>query len=108
INGLSSRPFPVSGIRLKQLKADIDQLVANGVLSPGDSEFSSPLFYVTKKAGEGKTAQKGRLCFDYRKVNALIKNKNFPLASSKNFFDNAAQFRYFSIVDIQNAFLSIP
>ena len=54
-----------------------------------------------KKAGEGKTAQKGRLCFDYRKVNALIKNKNFPLASSKNFFDNAAQFRYFSIVDIQ-------
>jgi hypothetical protein len=40
---LSSRPFPVSGIRLQQLKADIKELVKNGVLSPGDSEFTSPL-----------------------------------------------------------------
>jgi len=34
---LSSRPFPVSGIRLSQLKDDIKELCANGVLSPGDS-----------------------------------------------------------------------
>jgi len=39
---LTSRPFPCSGIRLQQLKADIDDLVKNGVLSPGDSAFTSP------------------------------------------------------------------
>ena len=106
-HSMSSRPFPCSGIRLQQLKADIDDLVKNGVLSPGDSPFTSPIFYVLKKAGEGKTASKGRLCFDYRKINSLIKNKNFPLATCKNFFDRASQFKYFCIIDIQNAFLSI-
>ncbi len=67
VHSLSSRPFPVSGIRLVQLKQDIDDLVKNGVLSPGDSPFTSPIFYVTKKPGEGKTASRGRLCFDYRR-----------------------------------------
>ncbi len=105
---LGSRPFPVSGIRLSQLKEDINELVKNGVLSPGDSPYTSPMFYVLKKSAEGKTAAKGRLCFDYRKINSLIKNKNFPLSSSKNFFDGAAKFKYFCILDIKNAFLSIP
>jgi hypothetical protein len=58
---LSSRPFPVSGIRLSQLKDDINELCKNGVLSPGDSPYTSPMFYVLKKASDGKTAAKGRL-----------------------------------------------
>ena len=107
IKGLASRPFPVSGIRLTQLKADIAELVRTGVLSPGDSPFTSPVFYVLKKPGEGKTASRGRLCFDYRKVNAHIKMKNFPLTNIKNFFDEASKFKHFCILDIQNAFLSI-
>jgi hypothetical protein len=38
----------------------------------------------------------------------MIENKNFPLSSSKNFIDRAAKFKYFCILDIKNAFLSIP
>jgi hypothetical protein len=41
------------------------------------------MFYVLKKTSDGKTAAKGRLCFDYRKINAMIKNKNFPLSSCR-------------------------
>ncbi len=85
---LSSRPFPVSGIRLSQLKDDIKELCANGVLSPGDSPYTSPMFYVLKKASDGKTAAKGRLCFDYRKINAMIKTKkklNFYSFHNYNF-----------------------
>ncbi len=44
ITNLSSRPFPCSGIRLQQLKTDINALVKQGVLSPGDSAFTSPIF----------------------------------------------------------------
>jgi len=77
---LTSRPFPCSGIRLSQLKADINELVKNGVLSPGDSNFTSPCVYMyvlKKTAGPG--GQKGRLRFDYRKLNTYVKMKNFPL-----------------------------
>ena len=52
INSLNSRHFPCSGIRLQQLKTDIDSLVQQGVLTPGDSPFTSPCFYVLKKAGD--------------------------------------------------------
>ena len=104
---MSSRPFPVSGIRLNQLKTDINNLVKNGVLTPGDSPFTSPIFYVMKKPGDGKTASKGRLCYDYRRINSYIKAKNFPLATTKSFFDSASKYKHFCVLDIQNAFLSI-
>ncbi len=55
---LSSRPFPVSGIRLSQLKDDINELCKNGVLSPGDSPYTSPMFYVLKKQVMEKLLQK--------------------------------------------------
>ena len=108
ITGLHSKYFPVSGIRLAQLKEDINSLVENGVLTPGDSPFTSPCFYVMKKATDGKTANKGRLCFDYRRLNVHVKMKNFPINNSKNFFDEAAKFQHFCVLDIKNAFLSIP
>ncbi|MFN9908429.1 MAG: reverse transcriptase domain-containing protein, partial [bacterium] len=73
----------------------------------GDSEFTSPVFYVLKKASGTKTASKGRLCFDYRKLNSCIKSQHFPLILKEQFFQNASQFKKYCIVDISNAFLSI-
>ena len=105
---LVSRPFPASGIRLEQLKDVIMDLVANKILLPGDSEYTSPCFFVSKKSDDGKKAEKGRLCYDYRKINEYIKPKQFPLTSYSNFFENAAKFRIFCVIDICNAFLSIP
>jgi hypothetical protein len=82
--------------------------VKQKVLLPGDSEYVSPCFFVTKKPGTGKTASKGRLCYDYRKLNSYVKPKQFPLTSSKNFFNQSSRFKVFCMLDIQNAFLSIP
>ena len=46
---LYSKPFPVSGIRLAQLRENINDLCKNGILKPGDSEYVSPCFFVTKR-----------------------------------------------------------
>ena len=56
---LYSKPFPVSGIHLAQLRENINDLCKNGILKPGDSEFVSPCFYVTKKMNETETANVG-------------------------------------------------
>ena len=64
---LSAKPYKAAGIRLQQLKETVTKMVNNGILEIGDSELVSPLFFVMKKAGEAKTACKGRLCIDYRK-----------------------------------------
>ncbi len=58
--------------------------------------------------GETKTASKGHLCFDYRRINSYIKAKHFPLANVKNFFDRASRYKTFFVIDIKNAFLNIP
>ena len=60
-----------------------------------------------KKKNETETAQRGQLCFDFRKLNSMIKPLNFPITNQKNFFDQAAKYSIFSSIDVRNAFLSI-
>ena len=50
ISELRAKPYPAQGIRLHQLKSMINDMVKNCVLDPEDSEFLSPVFFVTKKS----------------------------------------------------------
>ena len=82
-------------------------MVENEILSPGDSDTVSLVFFVTKKQNKDKTAVSGRLVFDYRRLNEKIKGMNFPLTPIKNFFDQASQYSCFAAIDIRNAFLTV-
>ena len=104
---LTARPYPAAGIRLDQLKSAIQEQIDNGVLIEKDSPTVSPCFFVTKKPTGSSTACKGRLVFDYRKLNKYVKPLHFPLMKQKTFFDQASKFKYFISIDICNAFLSI-
>ena len=102
-----SKPFPITGIREQQLKECINDLIESKVLEKGDSAYVSPVFFVSKKFGDNKEALGGRLVIDYRRLNQLIKPCHFPLSTVKNFYDNCAKFKYFTLIDIKNAFNSI-
>jgi hypothetical protein len=104
---LYARPYPISGIHAEQLKTTIDELVRNDVLEPSDSPFVSPVFFVSKKINRDATAAEGRLVFDYRKLNSLIKPLNHPITNIKDFFNQAGKYKLFSSIDLRNAFLSI-
>jgi Reverse transcriptase (RNA-dependent DNA polymerase)/RNase H-like domain found in reverse transcriptase/Integrase zinc binding domain/Integrase core domain len=107
IKELYARPFPISGIRSEQLKETLEELCANGVLEPGDSPYVSPVFFILKKQNRDATACEGRLVFDYRRLNSYIRPLNHPLTNIKNFFDQCAKFKLFTLIDLRNAFLSI-
>ena len=51
--------------QLKEAKAQIQELETSRMISPSDSPFAAPLFFVPKKDG-GQ-----RMCIDYRKLNAI-------------------------------------
>ena len=74
-------------------------MVENEILSPGDSDTVSPVYFVTKKQNKDKTAVSGRLVFDYCRLNEKIKGMNFPLTPIKNFFDQASQYSCFAAID---------
>ena len=61
ITEVRCKPYPCQGIRLSQLKGIIDDMVKNNVLEVGDSEYLSPVFFVTKKASDGTTVRKARV-----------------------------------------------
>ena len=82
--------------------------VAGSVLSiEKQDKVAYEAVYVSKKINETETAQRGRLCFDFRKLNSMIKPLNFLITNQKNFFDQAAKYSIFSSLDVRNAFLSI-
>ena len=82
-------------------------MVNRGLLIKGDSSYCSPVFFVSKKPGPNKTAAEARLCFDYRKLNSHIKSLNFPLKTIKQFYDEAKNYKLFSVLDVRNAFNSV-
>ena len=104
---LNSKPYKTVGIRNEQLLDALTEMVNNKILLPGDSNCVSPVFFVSKKIGDGENAEKGRLVFDYRKLNEKIKSKNFPLTPIQSFFDEAANYKIFSIIDVRNAFCQL-
>ena len=68
-------------------------MVKHGVLEHGDSEFLSPVFFVTKKASDDTIVRKARVVFNYRKINKVTKSKKFPLLNIKLFFSEAAKLK---------------
>jgi hypothetical protein len=60
-----------------------------------------------KKQSEGATASCGRLVFDYRKLNEIVKPMHYPLMKIDNLFEKCSKFKLFSLIDIKNAFLSV-
>jgi len=104
---LTARPYPAAGIHLDQLKCAIAEQISNGVLIVKDSPTVSPCFFVTKIPTSSSTACKGRLVFDYGRLNKYVKPLHFPLMNQKTFLDQASKFKYFISIDISNAFLSI-
>jgi hypothetical protein len=91
----------------KRVTEQINDLVKSGVLKEGDSAYMSPVFFVLKKQNEGASASCGRLVYDYRKLNEIVKPMHYPLTKIDNLFEKCAKYKLFSLIDIKNAFLSV-
>jgi hypothetical protein len=104
---LHSKPYPISGIRAEQLKVTLDELCKNGFIERGDSSYVSPVFFILKKQNRDATASKGRLVYDYRRLNSHIKPLNHPIKNIRYFFNECSKYKLFTLIDLRNAFLSI-
>ena len=76
----------------------IDCMLEKGFIRPSKSPFGSPILFVKKPDGFL------RLCVDYRKLNELTIKNHYPLPLISELFDRLKHVKYFTRLDMQDAY----
>ena len=71
------------------------EIVDDGVISPSQSLWASPVTLVTRKDG------KPRFCMDYLALNAITKRDRKPLSHIQDIFDTVGIGRIFKTLDLK-------
>ena len=93
--------------KLSQTENDhADKLTAamlkDGVIRTSSSPYNSPIIMVMKKDGSI------RFCVDYRRLNKVTKTCKYPLTYASSCYDKLHESYYFTSLDFQSAYWSIP
>ena len=95
---ISLPPYRMAPDELKELKAQLQELVDGGFIKPSTSPWRAPVLYVKKKDGTW------RLCIDYRQLNKVtIHNKN-PLPWIDDLFDKLQVVKVLSKIDLRSGY----
>ena len=97
------------------MREELVNLTKGGIIEESDSSWNSPALVVPKKldvnqgaAKQDATASQGcRLVVDYKKVNEILEDVNFPIPRIQDLLLNVAGCDTFSAMDIRHAFFTI-
>lgn len=98
----SYRPYRLSHAQKESVKRQIDELLELGIISPSNSEYSSPIVIVKKKSGED------RICVDFRKLNSHTIRDRFPLPNIEDSIQRLSNMKYFSVLDLSSGYYQLP
>ncbi|KAJ9521466.1 hypothetical protein QJQ45_008868 [Haematococcus lacustris] len=84
-----------------ELRKQITDLLAKGLIEPSSSPYAAPVLFVQKKSGEL------RMCIDYRQLNKLTIRDQYPLPRIDDLFDQLAGKTVFSSLDLQAGYHQI-
>ena len=98
-----ARAFPVPQSLEATTRKEIEQLTTIGVLRKCfNSEWAAPTFVQPKKTGDV------RVLTDFRKLNAVLKRKPFPLPKIGDMLQKLSGFKYATAIDLSMGYYHIP
>jgi hypothetical protein len=77
-------------------------MLAEGVIEPSESPWSSPIVLAKKKDG------KYRFCIAFQKVNEVTRKDAYSLPFIKVILDKLRRARYISTIDLKNGYWQVP
>ena len=112
LKDLSSRPVadrqrPRSAKDTDTLIAFTREMEAAGLIAPSKSAWRAQAVLV-KKYRDGVELDEKRPCWDYRRVNQLVRIDSFPIPLTEDLMDKLTGCRLFSKIDLLKGFWQIP
>lgn len=90
----------------KVIEEEMKRLLELKIISHSKSPFNSPVWIVPKKGGENGE-QLYRIVIDYRKLNKVTIQDNYPLPRIEDIIDQLGGARHFSVMDLVSGFHQI-
>ena len=95
---ISIPPYRMAPAELRELKAQLEELLSKGFIRPSISPWGAPILFVKKKDGSL------RLCIDYRQLNRVTIRNQYPLPRIDELFDQLQGSRVYSKIDLRSGY----
>jgi hypothetical protein len=95
---ISKSPYRMAPAELKELKAQLEEMLESGFIRPSTSPWGAPVLFVKKKDGTL------RLCIDYRELNKVTVKNRYPLPRIDDLFDQLQGSSIYSKIDLRTGY----
>ncbi|WMV12910.1 hypothetical protein MTR67_006295 [Solanum verrucosum] len=95
---ISISPYRMAPTELRELKAQIQELLDKGFIRPSDSPWGAPVLFVKKKNSSM------RMCIDYRQLNRVTIRNKYYLPQIDDIFDQLQGAAVFSKIDLRSGY----
>ena len=95
---ISIPPYRMAPVELRELKAQLEELLSKGFIRLSISPWGAPVLFVKKKDGSL------RLCIDYRHLNRVTIRNQYPLPRIDELFDQLQGSRVYSKIDLWSGY----
>lgn len=95
---VSVPPYRLNPVKKEILRAEIDKLLANGVIEECESPYAAPVVLIPKPNGSV------RLCIDYRKLNSKTVADTYPLPRMDDLLHEARPTPFMSTIDLRSGY----
>jgi hypothetical protein len=99
-------PYRVSYALKDEMRCQLDEMLAKGVITPCASPWAAPVILVPKKSPHG--TPKYRFCTDFRGLNSVTITPVYTIPDIKSNLSPMAGSMYFTLLDIENAYWNNP
>ena len=98
---ISIPPYRMATAELRDLKAQLEELLSKGFIRSSISPWGAPVLFVKKKDGSL------RLCIDYRQLNRVTIRNQYPLPRIDELFDQLQGLRLYSKIDLRSGYYKL-